>query len=103
MALDQPAGLKPRNTQRGRPRTTGDCLCARCGRFAGKFHAHWPEGGICGICFATAMRTTGTCPSCRTQRLLPGAPGQPGGPSGSVHLQAQNVRIITHDNAANHG
>lgn len=80
MALDQPAGLKARNTQRGRPRTTGDCRCARCGRSAGKFRSHWPEGGICGICFTTAMRTTGTCPSCHTQRMLPGPPSQPGGP-----------------------
>ena len=80
MALDQPAGLKPRNTRRGRPRTSGNCRCDRCGRSAGKLRAHWPEGGVCGICFTTAMRTTGTCPSCHTQRLLPGPPGQPGGP-----------------------
>ena len=80
MALDQPAGLKPRNTQRGRPRTSGDCPCDRCGRSAGKFRAHWPEGGICGICFTTAMRTTGSCPRCHTQRLLPGPPSQQGGP-----------------------
>ncbi|MDQ2848152.1 MAG: recombinase XerD [Actinomycetota bacterium] len=26
------------------------------------------------------MRTTGTCPGCHTQRLLPGPPSQPGGP-----------------------
>lgn len=80
MALDQPAGLKSRNTQRGRPRTTGNCLCARCGRSAGKYRAHWPEGRICGICFTSAMRTTGVCPGCHTQRLLPGSPDQPGGP-----------------------
>lgn len=70
--MSSPAGLRPRNHKRGRPRTSGDLACDRCGRLAGKLRAHWPEGGICGICFTTAMRTRGTCPGCGEDRLLPG-------------------------------
>lgn len=77
MPPDTPSGLKPRNTQRGRPQTTGQCPCARCGRRAGKFRAHWPEGGIC---FTTAMRVNGICPRCKTERLLPGPINDPDGP-----------------------
>ena len=32
----------------------------------------WPEGGICGTCFHTAVRTTGTCPNCEHHGMLPG-------------------------------
>jgi hypothetical protein len=41
-------------------------------RAAGKHRASWPEGRICGTCFTVAMRTHGTCPGCRTERMLPG-------------------------------
>lgn len=77
---DTPTGLQPRNTQRGRPQTSGRCFCARCGRSAGKFRAHWPEGGICGICFTAAMRINGICPRCKTERLIPGPNNEPNGP-----------------------
>ena len=80
MPTDVPAGLSPRNTSRGRPRTTGDATCARCGRKAGRTRATWPEGKICGPCFTTATRTHGTCPNCGQHRLLPGPPEIPGGP-----------------------
>ena len=81
MSPDTPAGLRPRNTRRGRPRTSGLFVCARCGRSAGKHRAWWPEGKVCGTCFTVAMRTGGICPGCGVDRLLPG-PAEPGrGPS----------------------
>ena len=80
MPTDKPQGLSPRNTSRGRPRTTGTATCARCGRNAGRTRATWPEGKICGPCFTTATRTHGTCPGCGQHRLLPGPPGISGGP-----------------------
>lgn len=80
MTTEQPQGLTPRNTSRGRPRTTGTATCARCGRAAGKTRATWPEGKICGPCFTTATRTHGTCPDCGQHRLLPGPPSAAGGP-----------------------
>lgn len=64
MATDLPDGLTPRNTIRGRPRTSGSVRCARCGRNAGKARASWAEGKICGPCFTVATRTHGTCPGC---------------------------------------
>lgn len=66
------ADITPRPTVRGRPRTTGAFICARCSRAAGKHRASWPEGRICGTCFTVAMRTQGPCPGCRTKRMLPG-------------------------------
>ena len=80
MTTKHPEGLIPRNTVRGRPRTTGSIECARCGRNAGKTRATWPEGKICGPCFTVATRTHGTCPDCGHHRLLPGPPAQVGGP-----------------------
>ncbi|MEW1986763.1 recombinase XerD [Pseudarthrobacter oxydans] len=80
MTADLPTGLTPRNTVRGRPRTTGSVRCARCGRNAGRTRATWPEGRICGPCFTVATRTHGTCPDCKRHRLLPGPPAQDGGP-----------------------
>ena len=77
---DRPAGLAPRNTVRGRPRTAGGFVCSRCGRSAGKHRARWPEGRICGTCFTAAMNTRGRCPGCGADRLLPGPPDQAGGP-----------------------
>ncbi len=79
MTTESPAGLTPRNTSRGRPRTSGTATCARCGRAAGKTRATWPEGKICGPCFTTATRTHGTCPDCGQHRLLPG-PSEHDGP-----------------------
>jgi len=80
MTTDRPEGLVPRNTVRGRPRTTGTVQCARCGHNAGKARVTWPEGKICGPCFTVATRTHGTCPECGQHRLLPGPPAQEGGP-----------------------
>lgn len=80
MTTEYPEGLHPRNTVRGRPRTTGSVQCNRCGRNAGKTRARWPEGRICGPCFTVATRTHGTCPECGQHRLLPGPPAQAGGP-----------------------
>ncbi|MCH6470355.1 recombinase XerD [Sinomonas terrae] len=76
----EPAGLNPRTTTRGRPRTTGTTLCARCGRNAGRARVWWPEGKVCGPCFTTATRTHGTCPGCGQHRLLPGPPHLEDGP-----------------------
>ena len=74
------SGLSPRNTTRGRPRTTGTDVCARCGRSVGKARVRWPEGRVCGPCFTVATRTYGTCPDCDQHRLLPGPPSRHGGP-----------------------
>ncbi len=74
MIIEAPEGLRPRNTVRGRPRTSGSVRCARCGRNAGRARATWPEGKICGPCFTVATRTRGTCPDCGHHRLLPGPP-----------------------------
>ena len=65
----------PAPPRRGRPRTTGAAHCDRCGRSAGKLRSRWPEGGICGTCFHTAVRTTRTCPSCGHHGMLPGLNG----------------------------
>ncbi|WP_136611647.1 recombinase XerD [Sinomonas albida] len=78
--MSEPAGLSPRNTTRGRPRTTGTDVCARCRRSAGKARARWPEGKVCGPCFTVATRTHGACPDCAQHRLLPGPPHPEGGP-----------------------
>lgn len=80
MAVELPEGFTPRNTVRGRPRTSGTATCARCGRMAGKTRATWPEGRICGPCFTAATRTHGTCPGCGENRLLPGPPSAVDGP-----------------------
>lgn len=74
MTSEQPAGLTPRFTTRGRPRTTGQVTCARCHRAAGKARARWPEGPICGTCYYRATRIRGICPACGEERLLPGPP-----------------------------
>jgi hypothetical protein len=74
MTAEQPSGLVPRSTSRGRPRTTGDVVCARCHRPAAKARVRWPEGPVCGVCFHHATRTYGPCPRCGKQRLLPGPP-----------------------------
>ena len=81
MTTDRPAGLTPRSTTRGRPRTTGRVICARCHRAAGKARTRWPEGPICGTCFYRATRTRGTCPTCGEDRLLPGPPTEDGAPT----------------------
>lgn len=60
---------------RGRPRSTGELQCDRCGRATGKIRVHWPDGRICGICFHQAARTFGACDKCGQQRLLPGRDG----------------------------
>lgn len=57
---------------RGRPRSTGDALCARCGSLVPRFRVHWPDGGICGPCYTSAVNTYGPCAHCNTDRLLPG-------------------------------
>lgn len=64
--------VRPRNTTRGRPRTTGRLTCARCHRQAAKIRITWPDGRICGICFHDAMRHHGSCATCGERRLLPG-------------------------------
>ena len=63
--------LEPQRT-RGKPRTTGDLTCGRCGRATNKIRVRWPDGEICGICFTEAMHTFGRCAQCRIERLLPG-------------------------------
>ncbi|MFB7224862.1 hypothetical protein [Streptomyces sp. NPDC056227] len=45
--------------------------CARCGRHAAKA-ANWSDGPICRTCYERATRDRGRCPSCGTERLLPG-------------------------------
>jgi hypothetical protein len=45
-------------------------ICARCGRQAAKA-ADWSDGPICRTCFDKATRIHGSCPGCRTERLLP--------------------------------
>ncbi|MGP3965686.1 hypothetical protein ACTWPT_58065 [Nonomuraea sp. 3N208] len=45
--------------------------CARCGRRAAKA-ANWSDGPICRTCLHKAENTHGTCPTCSTDRLLPG-------------------------------
>lgn len=57
---------------RGRPRSSGELQCDRCGRATGKIRVHWPDGRICGICYHQATRTFGACDKCGQQRLLPG-------------------------------
>ena len=42
---------------------------------AAKIRVRWPDGPICGICFTTALHTTGTCPLCGHEGLLPGRHG----------------------------
>ncbi len=51
--------------------------CCRCGRTAG-LAADW-EGPICRTCYDRAVHTHGPCPTCTTERLLPGrrSDGQP--------------------------
>lgn len=61
---------------RGRPRSTGEVVCDRCGRHVAKTRVAWPDGRICGICFTQATRTHGICDECGRQRLLPGRDGQ---------------------------
>src|SRR5690606_12231608 len=81
MTTDQPVGLTPRSTTRGRPRTTGVVTCARRHRAAGKARTRWPEGPIGGPSFSRATRTHGTCPACGEDRLLPGPPTEDGAPT----------------------
>ncbi|WP_206155830.1 recombinase XerD [Cellulomonas taurus] len=69
---DPLAGLRPRNTTRGRPRVIGSRLCARCGRKAPKTRATWPEGRICAVCFYEATHCHGICAGCGAERLTPG-------------------------------
>lgn len=78
---DQPRGINPGSTTRGRPRSSGGQTCARCRRHVAKIRTRWPEGAICGICFHNAARTYGTCPGCGAYRLLPGPPDINGRPS----------------------
>ena len=47
-------------------------VCARCDRTDVRFATTWPEGRICRRCYQRATRIHGSCPSCNTQRLLPG-------------------------------
>jgi hypothetical protein len=61
---------------RGRPRSTGNVVCDRCGRQVAKTRVTWPDGRICGICYTNATRTYGTCDECGQARLLPGRDGQ---------------------------
>lgn len=61
---------------RGRPRSTGAVRCDRCGRRVSKTRVTWPDGRICGTCFAQATRTHGSCDECGQQRLLPGRDGR---------------------------
>jgi hypothetical protein len=45
--------------------------CVRCGRRTAKA-ANWSDGPICRTCLDRALRVRGRCPSCGTERLLPG-------------------------------
>jgi len=56
-------------------RTAKYRVCARCDRSDVRFATTWPEGSICQRCYQRATRIHGTCPSCNTQRLLPGLIG----------------------------
>lgn len=84
MTGDRPEGLNPRNTTRGRPRTGGTVICARCGEGVRKARVNWPEGKVCGPCFTRATRTYGVCPGCSESRLLPGPSVGVGGPTCSA-------------------
>lgn len=78
----KPVGLSPHSTVRGRPRTTStrNDPCARCGRNIPRLAARWPEGRLCFTCYFNAMHTSGTCPECLQDRLLPGPPNTAGHP-----------------------
>lgn len=85
----KPVGLSARATGRGRPRTTStrDDPCARCGRNIPRLAARWPEGRLCNICVYNATHTSGTCPECHQDRLLPGPPNSDGQPTCSTCAQ----------------
>ena len=53
---------------------TASCTtqCVRCDRLVPRRGVRWPEGFICNRCYQQATRRRGTCPTCHTQRLLPG-------------------------------
>lgn len=73
MTIDgQPITVRPRSLTHGRPRSTGNIVCTRCGRSASTARSHLPEGPVCGPCYYRAMRTRGVCPTCGADRLLSG-------------------------------
>lgn len=61
---------KPR--RRGRPRSTGNKHCDRCGLDVAKIRVRWPDGAICGACFTSAVHEYGRCSGCGEERMLPG-------------------------------
>jgi len=65
--VTEPGTRRPR----GRPRTTGDRRCDRCGRATAKIRVRWPDGNICGTCFTDAASTYGPCDRCRRHRMTP--------------------------------
>lgn len=48
--------------------------CAHCGEVRA-VTARWPEGPVCGRCYASALRRRGVCTSCSEQRRLVDPPG----------------------------
>jgi len=50
---------KPTGRSRGRPRSTGNLTCDRCGAATAQIRVIWPDGRICGVCFHHATRTVG--------------------------------------------
>lgn len=46
--------------------------CARCSLPTFHEGRHWPDGRICGDCYAAAMRTYASCSGCGQHRLTPG-------------------------------
>ncbi len=67
---------KPSGRSRGRPRSTGNLTCDRCGAATAQIRVIWPDGRICGVCFHHATRTVGACDGCARQHLLPGRDGE---------------------------
>jgi len=68
LSVTEPGIRRPR----GRPRTTGDRSCDRCGRATAKIRVRWPDGNICGTCFTDAASTYGPCDRCQRHRMTPG-------------------------------
>jgi len=48
---------KPTGRSRGRPRSSGNLTCDRCGAATAQIRVIWPDGRICGVCFHHATRT----------------------------------------------
>jgi hypothetical protein len=63
-----------RSRPRGRPQVNNGALrCTRCARMSTQQRTpSWPGEQLCNSCFYTAMRTSGICPICGHDGVLPG-------------------------------